>query len=83
MTDQQVQAKVDEINGITGALNLGEGIEWMIKASFFEDNNMYISAKDAFKNAMGAEPNNQEFKNSYGLFLARIGLVDEAQRYVN
>ena len=79
ITDEQFIALDDEINGILSALDLGTGIEWIIKASYYEKNNLYTYANDAYKNAMNAEPGNAEFKNTYGLFLARIGKVQEAE----
>lgn len=50
-------------------------LNYMMKASFYSQNNLFIDAKNSFEAAIKLEPSVSEYKNAYMNFLAKNSLL--------
>ncbi|TAH27999.1 MAG: hypothetical protein EAZ06_11675 [Cytophagales bacterium] len=50
-------------------------LNYMMKASFYAQNNLFVDAKDAFEKAIKLEPSVSEFKSAYMNFLSKNQLL--------
>jgi hypothetical protein len=63
-------------------LKYSKGMNAFVKAALYEENQFYPEANREFQNALRLEPSNRLFRQSYALFLARNGQVDDAKKYL-
>ncbi|MDX2191094.1 MAG: hypothetical protein SFY32_14630 [Bacteroidota bacterium] len=56
--------------------NEESALNYMMKASFYAQNNLFVDAKKAFESAIRLEPGVVEYKSAYMNFLAKNGLLD-------
>ncbi len=75
-----VEAKNPEIFADRNALNKEyteeSALSYLMKASFFAQNNLFVDAKKSFESAVRLEPEVQEYKEAYKNFLAKNNLYD-------
>ncbi|MFN3380444.1 MAG: tetratricopeptide repeat protein, partial [Runella zeae] len=64
-------------------LKFNKAMNAFLKAGLYEENYFYPEANRQFLNALELEPKNQLFRQSYALFLARHGQLDDAKKYLN
>ncbi len=61
-------------------LKFNDAMNTFLKAGFYEQHNFYKAANQYFKKATEIEPQNQLYRESYALFLARHGYLIEAKK---
>lgn len=53
-------------------------LDYTILASFYEEHKLYYEANQAYKKAIKMEPEIEDYKKLYALFLTRMGMIDAA-----
>lgn len=75
-----VEAKNPEVFADKNALNKEyseeSALSYLMKASFYAQNNLFVDAKRCFESAIRLEPEIQEYKEAYKNFLAKNNLYD-------
>lgn len=75
-----VESKNPDIFADRNALNKEyteeTALSYLMKASFFAQNNLFVDAKKSFESAVRLEPEVQEYKEAYKNFLAKNNLYD-------
>ncbi len=75
-----VEVKNPEIFSDRNALNREyteeSALSYLMKASFYAQNNLFVDAKRCFESAVRLEPEVQEYKDAYKNFLAKNNLYD-------
>lgn len=67
---------IDESGKIKADFADGSAINYLVKASFFRTNNLFLEAKRNYEYAIQAEPEVAEYKVAYRNFLEKNGLSD-------
>jgi Tfp pilus assembly protein PilF len=83
MSDQDKSRLDQKLNQLASDTQVSGALEWLTKASIYEQFNVYKQAKESYESALQADPSNKSIKTAYGLFLARIGLVSEAEAVID
>jgi hypothetical protein len=75
-----VEAKNPDVFSDKNALNKEyteeSALSYLMKASFYAQNNLFVDAKKSFESAIRLEPEVQEYKEAYKNFLAKNNLDD-------
>lgn len=75
-----VESKNPEVFADKNALNKEyteeSALSFLMKASFYAQNNLFVDAKKSFESAIRLEPEVQEYKEAYKNFLAKNNLYD-------
>lgn len=63
-------------NAISKEFSEESALSYLMKASFYAQNNLFLDAKKSFESAIRLEPEVQEYKDAYRNFLAKNNLLD-------
>lgn len=77
--DEKANQINSEFAAISEMANEENAISNLIKASFYEQNGMYLEAMDYFEKAISAEPNVEEYKILFDNFKFRSGISGELE----
>jgi hypothetical protein len=78
--DAELSEFKQKLKELTASLNYGTGLNAFIKAGLYEQNNFFGEAAREYRRAMQQDKGNALFIETYQLFLARNGRLEEAKK---
>jgi hypothetical protein len=71
-----------QLRTLNTQLKYDQAMNAFVRAGLYELNRFYGEANRQYRAALQLAPKNQLYRKSYGLFLARIGRVEEAKKWM-